>query len=453
MILTHITPSTTQNISASLSKVIAKSIALLAACLLFSFPLQAAQVKATSFSTTTNVATTQVQVTGVGFTPAAVILWWNNRTDTTDAAGQGDYSFGYGFAISSSSRRAVGGFSQHNVATSVTNRGERDDACVITITSGDAIDGQLDLVSMDSDGATFIIDDAFSVSVRVQALFIGGVSAAIGTYEDPGATGNFDITTVGFQPKLLFQIGASITTNSLTGNLRVAFGATDGTNQFTIVREALDANGVEGSRTYGYNANCYADVAASAVAKRYSIVSFLSNGFRQNALETNADGDEQYYLALGGAGLNGTVGSVTTRTDGNDIAVSSLGYVPIGGLLVSNGVALSTSDTTETPVTAVWSMGAWNSTSSRVGVGFGGTTGSDPTAQGTAIEFDEVYVKVLGTGSLAALMDIKSVDSDGATYVMDDTEPSVGSFVGVVHFGNAQSVVPVLTQQYRRRRE
>ncbi len=52
-----------------------------------------------------------------------------------------------------------------------------------------------------------------------------------------------------------------------------------------------------------------------------------------------------------------------------------------------------------------------------------------------AVEHDEVYANIATDDTIEGLLDIKSIDSDGFTCVMDDPDPSA-AFVPYMAFGD-----------------
>jgi hypothetical protein len=82
------------------------------------------------------------------------------------------------------------------------------------------------------------------------------------------------------------------------------------------------------------------------------------------------------------------------------------------------------------------SIGAFSSLTDRgaqSGLDENGKADSETT---TIIEFDEVYANIATDSTIAGLMDVKSVDSDGFTMIMDDADPSQ-AFVWYIAFGPA----------------
>jgi hypothetical protein len=159
-----------------------------------------------AFNIGTGGATTTVPVTGVGFQPKVLLFWWSGRTESTDTAGAADHQRGFGFAVSTTDRRAGCSWSEDAVATAQSNSAHRDDAAICSTTGPtDAIDGLADLNSMDADGFTMIIDDAFATNLRIGFLALGGTTIT------NAATGMFNEAAVTFP-----QVGGSATSSRTT---------------------------------------------------------------------------------------------------------------------------------------------------------------------------------------------------------------------------------------------
>lgn len=158
----------------------------------------------------------------------------------------------------------------------------------------------------------------------------------------------------------------------------------------------------------------------SSVTSRADFVSFLSNGFRINWAES-ATARRVHWVALKGGSY--IVGNLLTQTDTvTDIAETGFGFQPSGALFVSHGQAESTSDTAQDHDRL--SIGAFDSTSSRVAMGTLDEDNLGDSEVTTAHEFDEVYVSISTASAIQGLMDIKSVESDGLTMIMDDADPA-----------------------------
>ena len=399
--------------------------------------------KVGSFNTGTG--TSDIVVSGLGFSPEAIIFWWNGRTETTDAEGGLTHHRGFGFAVSATDRRAmVNRSSNDRAAGALTYRYMSNVAVIAHVDSNGTLDGAVDVASMDSDGFTLAIDDAFPADMRVHYLALGGAdltNAKGGAFLTPTSTGDFDVTDVGFQPDavLLMSIYINSTTVGDSGDSEISFGA-GVSGGAEAVWAAVSENANQPTDTYGY---CRAgeiladiDVTNGDIDLIASYVQSLSNGFRLNF--SKAPGAAQsgvFYLALKGGRY--AIGDLLTRTDTNNIAETGLGVgTPRAILFLSQCKAQSTTDVADAG--DEWSMGAATSTTERAAMSVLDQDAVNTTNVGGGVSHDEVYQN-LSTADPPAMegeMDMVSFDTDGFTAVMDDTDPSA-AFVWYLAIGNA----------------
>jgi hypothetical protein len=319
-------------------------------------------------STGTGAATSTIAIAGLGFQPKLVLLWWNGRTDLVNTVGRRTHQRGFGAATSSSNRACIASLSQDTPTNMVTNHVLRTDACIEITTTGDAIDGLMDLSSMDSDGFTLVVDDAFTASYRVQYLALGGsdiTNVTVGTFAKATGTGDQDITTVGFQPDCVIFFGTQQTTSDGTiavDSTMFVGAATGASNQAVWAGGSNDAAGTSQTLAYCKAGECIAqfDAAVTVINDRAAFVSFLSNGFRINWTEnTGATAHIVGYVAIKGGKY--FVGDLLTQTDTTtNIVESGFGFSPKAALLVSAARSQSTADTPTDD--DFWSMGALSNT-------------------------------------------------------------------------------------------
>lgn len=396
--------------------------------------------KAGSFSTTTAVATTTVPLTGFGFTPKAIVLWWSGRTDTSDAVGAANHQRGFGVAVSASSRHAITSQSQNGQAAAVADQGCLDTACVYTLTTAGATDGLLDVQSMDADGVTFIIDDAFATSLRVHYIAYGGDSitnVARGTFTELAAPGTQNVT-VGFTPDVVFSMHTATGGNPASGSdsrIGIGFAATPWANANNIcwTGGTNDAATTMQALAYCRSGECVAmlDSTVANTNSRYRITGTTSTQFTVDQIEGSVTSRTQFYLAIGGG--KWAAGSFLTETStSTDITETGLGFEPRGVLLLSACRAENAADTVSDH--DAWSMGAFDATSDIAQ----GVMDEDATANsevGTAIRFADCYVNLDTASAVEGAAHKTAIGQDGFTMRMTDADPSQ-SFVGWVAAGS-----------------
>ncbi len=149
-----------------------------------------AQVVPGNFTTRTD--TTQFSVTGVGFQPTAVLFFTHGKAASANGTKQLEQRMSYGFAASPTDRRAVTIFS-NDVATTQVWRAQASDCCLLMGSAAETVDAKMDLVSMDADGFTLVMDDADTVESFVGYLAIGGPGGGGGSTGYLASTGNKSI--------------------------------------------------------------------------------------------------------------------------------------------------------------------------------------------------------------------------------------------------------------------
>lgn len=404
--------------------------------------------KVGSFNTGVGAAASTVVVSSLGFTPKAIIFWWSGRSEAVDTIGRASHFRGFGFATSSTDRRAVATNSIDAAASSSARRAHDAAEAIITIPAGAGnIDGQIDTQSFDADGFTLVVDDQMPRDLRVHYLALGGDSitnVATGQFQEAAATGDQDITSLAFQPDCVLFISAQNTSVPPNTSVQgvITFGAATGaSNQGVWMGSSQDAQATTNTLSYCTAGECIAFTnATNAIVSRADFGSFLSNGFRINWAERSST---RYIFFLALKGGNYRVDNLLTRTDGADIAETGFGFVPTSAFFLSHGQAESTSDTVQDNDRL--SIGAFSSLTER---GAQATLDEDALADSevtTAIEFDEVYANIKADSTIDGLMDVKSIDADGFTMVMDDPDPSA-AFVWYLAFGPAAAggVTPAL---------
>src|SRR5262245_13388011 len=141
-------------------------------------------------------------VTGLGFTPLGIRVWWVGLGSASDAVSETVNELrGMGFATGTAARRCVGSFSQDTAATSNCDTIARNDAIAVTTDGAGATNGLLDLSDVNSNGFTFIVDDQGVQDITVMWEAWGGADisvAAVGDISTPAAGGNQNSTVTGF---------------------------------------------------------------------------------------------------------------------------------------------------------------------------------------------------------------------------------------------------------------
>jgi hypothetical protein len=397
-------------------------------------------VKVGSFNVTTSAATTEVEVTDVGFTPTALLFWWNGRTEATDSSGGANIRGGFGVATSSTERFNVDtSLDDGQTATNQnTVSSHRSTYCIVLNDNvNNPREGAMDFVDFSPStgtGFTLVIDIAFGTDLRVNYIAVDDPSVKAGTFTPTTGTGTESFTGVGFQPECLIfmQTHMSGTDNQTSPNgagFNIGF-TTGPANEACVSVVHRDGTG---AHRYAYGGECFAQLDRNGPPdNRYELSSFDSDGFTLNKLEgTNAW--PIVYLALaGGAGYH--VGSLTTATNTTNFSETGVGGTPEGVIFISHCTAEDTQDTEVDHM--VFTMGAATSASESIATAISSdNAGAIGTSEVfTAIDFDAVYVRPDLADGVEGVMDLVSMDSDGFTVVMDDADPDA-AFVAYLALG------------------
>ncbi len=412
--------------------------------------------KAGAFQITTDPIGTVVPVTGVGFRPKVLFLWWSGRvvdpTTVTTSRGRQHNRRGFAFSTGPGACRLVTNFAEDNSNPADADRMYRADGCVAMLTTGGGLDGLAELASFDEDGfALQIAYDAFSLNITVTYLALGGeaiAEAAVGTFASITGvpSGTQDVTDVGFQPDALFFLsGAGVDppphgSSSASLSLGAATGPAVEQNALSVVAVPNGANPPT-SRGYGLVGEALASGNGwLSLDERGRLGGFLPQGFTIDWLE--ADPDEAwvyFYLAIRGGAPH--LSSLMTLTDTTTDAVMTVGYKPAGALFVSRGEDEDSPDSSSSR--DYWSVGAFASPPTEQwlqGSYHAALSAGDPmpdSRASTVLSAENVYYRLTDGGGLDASMALISVDPTGFTCRMTDADSTRPRLVWFVTFGPA----------------
>jgi len=382
---------------------------------------------------------------GYGFSPKACIVWSSSRTESTDTT-DGTLSLRYSIGFGSSTTRmgSVIWRANDNVTTTFTRMHIDDDKV-----AGFPLNQQTRLAinSLDSDGITFIVS-AVGTAGRVFVWAVGGDSitnAEAGIFTTPTATGNWTLNNVdNFQPDIAFFLlaGTNSVDTSVNNSLQGFGYAISTTKRGRVTLLQQSAVSTSNNERNSVTSECIARGADASPTHRNDFVSFNSSpgGVTLNQLESTT-AQKGVYLMIKGGDWN--AGTVQTRTDTNDIAVTGLASQPSGIFFFGHGKSLSLlADTGEDH--AMLSVGAASSPSNRGCLGYSDENGLTTTEITTGVEFDEVYMSFDLADGIEALMDLKSIESTGFTCVMDDVETLLAADVHWISVGPAAAGQPTV---------
>lgn len=356
-------------------------------------------------------------VTGIGFTPKALIFWMSGASGTSGTWAQHIRQV-VGFTSGPSESYSVAGASGDAQSTSDTARRIAAKA-ITTVNYSSVLYGEADLSSFDADGFTLDWTDDLPAGFEIMFLAVGGddVQAKVVNWTSPTSTGNKAVTGVGFQPSVVLHAGVGFTAappGSAAG-ASVGWGAMDAAGgQWTNAVAAEDGQATSNTARYQRTDKALSLLSPSslAVIEEAAYVSMDADGFTTNF--TTAGGSALQRISLCLSGVSAKVGSFLKSTDtGVPVtqAVTGVGFEPSALLLTS----VAHNATTAVSSFAAWNMGAGDGTNERTTVQF--DADSQATTDAESLWKND---KVLATqdnvsGSVDAEADLTSLDSDGFT--------------------------------------
>lgn len=419
-----------------------------------------------------DVATTTYPISGLGFQPKALRFSTSGLGNTvgTDQVSETQAMLrGVGFAISASSRRAVASFSGDATASGNCGAAVFDNCIAAAITGGGALDGLLDLSSIDADGFTLIVDDQLPSNRIVFWEAWGGTDisiAEVGDITEPAATGDQDYTVTGFvsgaTDQVVFIAGSqsSSALNTVEDNdsgFCLGYATGSGAQNVVLVGNADDGAATMLTDGYARGDECLARIAiggGNPVALA-SLTAFGTDNFRLNWTARAGTGKRSIFLAIKGGSWRAGDYIIDVTTGSNTATVSGLPFAPVGLLLMSRHSTEQSSGTADD--NDVLSHGAGSSAANRHTFGFRDENAVDPSEVNLVTDYDQVLAVAGTAGDILAAFDISAMNSDGFQIIVDtaDAGGSATTWHGYLAFGNAPaggSVLPILMNQYRLRR-
>jgi hypothetical protein len=385
-----------------------------------------------------NTSTGNQAITGVGFTPKALIVWGTTQTATGYAAGL-HFFFGVATSSTTSQQWCIASAADDNIANSNAG-GSGDVNSLLTILSNGTptVDAVATLSSFDSDGFTINWSNAPGSAWIIHYLALGGsdiTNAKAGTFDMPATNTAVAVTDPGFQPDFLL-----VGTQAATAGIRTGTHHTIGMASSTTERGAISWAETDGAANttagIGQRTNLLLPVISTGGSYNWNgdLTSFDANGFTITFTANPGAARPAYYLALEGG--NYFVGSDTAKiTTTGTKATTGVGFQPTGLLSMSwNQVASSSIDTSSSN-----NMKAsyFASDGTREG---GVWVGSDDAASTMETNKRTVTDKALGmstwTATTNAEADLSSFDSDGFTLNWTTVDATAREFIFVA-FGSA----------------
>jgi hypothetical protein len=402
---------------------------------------------------TTDVLNATKVVTGLGFTPKALRFYWvglQSNSPTNAVSGAVDERRGVGFAVSNTSRRAVGTFSDdNNNSASDCGSVASDDCVCITVAGTGTVDGKLDISSFDTDGFTLIVDDVTPANITVFYEVWGGTditAAVVGDIAEPAATGTQNYTVAGFTSDgrnqcVMFagvqSVNALNTGQGQDSGLCVGFAtSTATTNNVVVVGNADDNSGTSDTDGYCITGECLAQIviAGGNPNARATLSAWGTDLFTLNWLARATTNRRNIFLAIKGGSWQASSYTIQGNTLNANTTVSELPFNLKGISLIGRMTAQSTA-ATSTAQDRI-GFGSGRSTASRNSAGVLDNNNQDPTEIGTILRYDSVLSFPTAAGAVQATYDINSFNLNSFNIIVDTAGGVANEFHGYLAFGN-----------------
>lgn len=259
--------------------------------------------RATTVALNTSTGTQDITIGGFG-TPSAVIFVWGGTTDgaqRTDGA-----HFGIGFADGTSESLAAVA-SEDGVSTSDTFRLSRNDRCIdiYSVATG-SNEYVISWNAWVTDGVQINIAATTGTTRNVTAILIGGSdvsNAYVGSHQLTVTTGANDITSVGFEPDLVFFAGTGHGGYGTSGGSENIFSMgiahNDGSDtQSCILFSDKDGVTTTAVQTALSNSHCIGQIFNGSGSWTGVAGTFDSSGFTITIDAGNSGSDYVDFLAL-----------------------------------------------------------------------------------------------------------------------------------------------------------
>lgn len=257
-----------------------------------------------SFNTGTVLG--NLAVTGVGF-QGTLALFGGERDDTT-LGPTVNARLGLGAARSSTSRWTTAWLGADNQVNGDEQTIQRTTQCEIRTSNLLVITSEIDFVSWDADGFTVNIVTANANRTIFYVALGGTFQAALGSFAQPGATGNQGVT-VGFQPlaELFASNSKAAGAAGVADSKQVIGAALSSTVRRVSALAATDLADPTQADQRKLDTLCLTHLTAGTptVNAEADFVSQDADGFTVNWTTVDATARQQLYLALASAAVVG----------------------------------------------------------------------------------------------------------------------------------------------------
>jgi hypothetical protein len=388
-------------------------------------------------------------VTSLGFRPKALRFYWMGHQSATDSFTQTvSERRGIGFCIDATTRRAVGTFSADNSAAADCGSVAADNCVCITVDGAGAVDGRLDISSIDTNGFTLIVDDVTPANLTVfyEAWGLDDIQqVTIGDIAEPAATGTQNYTANGFNARgdnqCVMFAGVQSTAALNTGQVNdsgLCVGAATGTataQNIVVVGNSDDGSDPMDTDSYARATECLAMivVAGGNPNARAVLSAFSTDTFTLNWTNRGTTNRRFIYMAIKGGGWQ--AGSYTIRQDsGRTAAVNNLPFI-LKGISFMGSMKTQSAAGTATTQDRI-GLGSAAGLTTRQAMGVLDEDGTASSEIDLAISYDSIssYPSTTGTEQARQDMDVFGYNNFQVIVEIDSGGPE-NEWMGYLAFG------------------
>ena len=402
---------------------------------------------------------TTYTVSGLSFQPVGIRFSWCGLQNAADAvSGAVNSRRGVGFAVSTSSRRSVGSFSQDTPTAANCGTVACSDCVVVTTDGAGALDGMLDINAINSDGFQLIVDDMTPANLTIFWEAWGGPDitvAVVGDIAEPAATGDQDYAVTGFRSGATNQVvmlagvqSVAAVNTAEAGDSGMYIGYTTGPNgqNIVLIGNSDDASGTMDTDGYARGDECLGMIViagGTGVNARAALTRFNDDGFRLNWAARATTNRRSIFMALKGGEWRAGDYTIDGNTGSATATVSGLTFTPLGVSLIGRMATESASNSAGANDRMGWGCGS--STSSRRSMGVLDEDATIVAEIDTTIQYDQVLCFPSTAGALLSAYDISQMNSDGFQIIVDVAGGVASEWQGYLTFGNlnSQGTMPV----------
>ena len=398
---------------------------------------------------TTDVLNATKVITSLGFRPKALRFYWMGHQSATDSFTQTvSERRGIGFCIDATTRRAVGTFSADNSAAADCGSVAADNCVCITVDGAGAVDGRLDISSIDTNGFTLIVDDVTPANLTVfyEAWGLDDIQqVTIGDIAEPAATGTQNYTANGFNARgdnqCVMFAGVQSTAALNTGQVNdsgLCVGAATGTataQNIVVVGNSDDGSDPMDTDSYARATECLAMivVAGGNPNARAVLSAFSTDTFTLNWTNRGTTNRRFIYMAIKGGGWQ--AGSYTIRQDsGRTAAVNNLPFI-LKGISFMGSMKTQSAAGTATTQDRI-GLGSAAGLTTRQAMGVLDEDGTASSEIDLAISYDSIssYPSTTGTEQARQDMDVFGYNNFQVIVEIDSGGPE-NEWMGYLAFG------------------